>query len=232
MRERNKIKIILLTIFLILAVIVIIGMAFLMYKVYNENRVANNHILELEATVNDLKEEMNNNSNTINLNNTETNESDVLSEIEAERILEEKFKIAEEMWLDPLKYFDKSSNLTNVKGGQFSEIINFEETVKKYGTDNFLKEVKNNLPNLFFEDNNRIYAYEGVGGFVKYDGLDKFESIEINDTTIKAILKTKQKTLDGSSVIPIPAGDKSSIFVLVKSGDNWLIDQFNSRDLD
>ena len=140
MEEKKKIKISLSTFFLILAVIVIVVMMFFMYKIYNEKQTANNHITELETTVNNLKEKINNNSNIISSNNTESNEPKVLSEIEAEKILEEKFKIAEEIWLDPLKYFEKSPNLTKVKGGKYNEITNFEETVKRYGTDNFLKE--------------------------------------------------------------------------------------------
>ena len=153
-----------------------------------------------------------------------------LNEEEALEILNEKFKIAENLWLNPLKYFKKSSNKTSVNNGKYCEIIDFEKTIKKYGTDRFVQEFNSNMPDLFFKENNKVYTFEGTGGERKYAGLDTFENIEITSSSITATLKTKQSTYKGKEWVP--TSGKSSEFKLIKEGNEWLIDKFNSSDLD
>ena len=73
MREKNEIKISFSTFFLILAIIVIIVMAYFIYKFYNEKTLEakkvsdlNSQINSLESTVNNLQGKINSISNTIN----------------------------------------------------------------------------------------------------------------------------------------------------------------------
>ena len=65
-----------------------------------------------------------------------------------------------------------------------------------------------------------------------YDGLDGFENIKITENTITATLKTKQTAYDDQKDDWVKKSDKKSEFKLVKQGDKWLVDEFNSTDLD
>ena len=73
MEEKKEIKISLSTFFLVLAIIVIIIMGYLIYKLYNEKAVETdkiynlkNEIISLQNTVSQLNEAKGNISNTIN----------------------------------------------------------------------------------------------------------------------------------------------------------------------
>ena len=66
---------------------------------------------------------------------------------------------------------------------------------------------------------------------IAYDGLDGFENIKITENTITATLKTKQ-TGPNENDEWVKQNDKTSEFKLVKQGEQWLVDEFNSSDLD
>ena len=73
--KKRGIKISLSTFFLILTIIVIVVMAFFMYKIYNDKEIANSKVVELrsqtnnlQATINSLQNKIESISNTINSN--------------------------------------------------------------------------------------------------------------------------------------------------------------------
>ena len=148
------------------------------------------------------------------------NISTTLSKSEALLVLKEKFKIAEKLWLN-------SSDFFNLKIDE--QITDLDKTILEYGTENFLKEVKRNLPLGIVIHNNKYYitTYVGNRNYIEFDG---FENINITSTSITATLKTKQTSFDGNKWISVE--DKKSEFKLVKKDDEWLIDKFNSTDLD
>lgn len=233
MEDKKVIKISLSTFFLFLAIIVIVVMGIFMYKLYNEKSIETEKSSELQTQVNILNGTINNlqgkidsisnalNSNTTNINNTSTenNTNTSLSENEALTILKEKFKIAEKIWLDAQDFFQLNND---------EEIKNFDKTILSYGTENLLKEIKNNLPWGIRMENNKYYITQ-CGGAREYNGFDGFENIKITDSSITATLKTKQTTYNGSDWVS--TADKTSEFKLVKKDNNWLIDEFNSSDL-
>ena len=55
MEKNKKIKISLSTFFLIIALILIILMAYFIYKIYNDKEMANNKVKDLNTQVSDLK---------------------------------------------------------------------------------------------------------------------------------------------------------------------------------
>lgn len=240
MEEKQPIKVNLSTILLIIALIVIAVMGYFIYKFYNDKELAtdkveelNGQVSNLENTIDNLQAKLDNVSNIINSNlndtsnNTTTtsndsNSTNTLSEKEALSILEKEFKIAEKIWLDSASIF--TANAEN-------EIIDFEKTLLKYGTQNLVNETKKNLPWGISFDNNKYYLFE-CGGARGYIGLDNFENIKITTDSITAIIKTKQSTYSDTQNDWIPTADKSSEFKLVKTGNTWLIDKFNSSDLD
>lgn len=80
MEEKKTIKMSLSTFFLILAIIVIIVMAYFVYKFYNEKNIEtekvsdlNNQVSSLETTVTDLQCKIDNIINTLNSDNTQQN---------------------------------------------------------------------------------------------------------------------------------------------------------------
>ena len=134
--------------------------------------------------------------------------------------LKEKFENVEKIYLEPNKIFNTKSN---------NEISNFEETLQKYGTENFVTEVKSNLPMVIEMKNNKYYITNG-GGSREYNGLDGFENVKVSDNSITATLKTKQTGPDASGNW-IDKEDKKSEIKLVKNGNTWLIDEINTTDL-
>lgn len=226
MEEKKSIKINLSTLFLILVIIVIAIMGYFIYKFYNDKKIANNKLEELQNEVSGLESTVNSLQGTIGSNNNiDSDENDAeksfLSEKEALKVLEEKFNIVENMWLDAENFFTKTSN---------DEVKDFEKTILKEGTENLLKEAKNNLPWGIRLENNKYYIVQH-GGDRGYAGLDGFENIIVTDSTITATLKTKQSIYDESIDDWISTADKKSEFKLIKEGNNWLIDIFNSSDL-
>ena len=237
MEEKNVSKISLSTFLLIIAIIAIIVMSVFIYKLNNDKTTEIQKSTELQSqvnsltgTVNDLQGKITSISETINSNSSnESNMSNnsskdinttttTLSETEALDILKSKFDIIEKIYFSPDKFF-------NVTAGE--EIKDFDKTILKYGTENLLKEVKNNLPMCIRLENGKYYFHEG-GGAREYVGFDKFENIRITNSTITATLKTKQSTFNGNDWVS--ASDKSSEFILVKNSNDWLIDKMNSSD--
>ena len=226
MKEKNSQKISLSTILLIIAIIVIIVMGLFIYKLNKDksNEIQKSTELQtqvnsLSDTVSDLNENLSNISGTINSN---TNSETTLSEGEALTILKSEFDIIEKIYSSPNTFFNVSSG---------DEIKDFEKTILKYGTDNLLKEIKNNLPMCILLKDGNYYFYEG-GGAREYNGLDKFENINITNSTISSTLKTKQMGPNPNN--PNDAGawiekdSKSCEFVLVKKDNQWLIDKINT----
>lgn len=161
-------------------------------------------------------------TNTVNeISNTTVSTTSTLSENEARNILKNCFNNMEKLYSLPNEFF-------GVEFGK--EIKDFDKTILKYGTENLLKEVKNHLPGCIIFENGKYNLMNG-GGAREYNGLDKFENIKITDNKITATLKTKQNGPDANGQW-VAKESKSSEFVLVKSGDTWLVDTFNSKDLD
>jgi hypothetical protein len=163
----------------------------------------------------------NNNTNKANENPVATNfpsQVKTLSVDEALPILQSKFEMIEKIYFSPNLFF-----IVN----QGEEIKDFDEIILRYGTENFLEEIHNNMPTCINIDNGKYYYVPG-GGAVEYAGFDGFENVKVTDSTITATLKTKQTTFNGTEWVS--TDDKSSEFTLVKSGDKWLIDVFNSSD--
>ncbi len=219
MEEKKSIKISISTFFLLLAIVVIIVMGVYICKLDNEKKAEIQKSLELQAQVSSLNMTSNNLQSKLNIiSKTLNSTSNVLSESEALAILKSKFDIVEKIYFSPNVFFNVNTT---------EEINNFENDILKYGTDNLLNEIKNNLPMCIRLNNGKYYYYEG-GGSREYVGFDSFENIKITDSKITATLKTKQSRFNGTDWVS--AENKSSEFTLVKMNNEWLIDKFNSKD--
>lgn len=235
--EKKEIKISLSTFFLIFAIIIIIAMACFIYKLYKEKEQVNIKANELDTRVETLENTIDNiKTKTENENITENtstaisknnNEEKILTEDEATKILKEKFANVENIWLNPTKIFNVKAQDSEGR----SEIIDYKKTILKYGTENLFNEIEKNRPSGIMNENNVYYSI-GAGGARAYDGLDGFENIKITESTITATLKTKQTTYDENKDKWVKTTDKKSEFKLIKQGNEWFVDEFNSSDLD
>lgn len=228
MEEKKKIS--LSTFFLILAIIVILAMGYFIYneKINTTEKIAdlNNQINNLESTVNSLQETNNNISGegiAKDLDEPSTSKQDILSESNAQNLLAEKFETLARFYRNTDSNFEKSSEKYNgfYKVTNYDEVLNKE--FSKKGKDTF----KSNLPALIFFENGNAYFYEGVGGFSSYDCVENIENIIIKADKISAIVKTKHTGITGDF-----EGYRESQFVLVKSGAEWLIEEFDVKTLD
>lgn len=223
--KKSKVNIVLI-ILLIFAIIFICGMAGYIYKLSNDKKIAtteseklNTEIENLKNKNDELQEKIDNVSDVVNSNKTQENDSSKLNDEEAMNMLKKNFENLEKIYLEPDKFFEVKSD---------SEISNFTETLLKYGTEKFVKEIKNNLPWVVEMRNNKYYITNG-GGAREYNGLDGFEDIKVSESAITATVKTKQTGPDSSGNW-IDKEDKKSQIKLVKEGENWLIDEFNISD--
>ena len=184
--EKKEIKIGLSTFFLIFAIIVIIIMACFIYKLYSEKEQASIKANELDTRVETLENTIENmknseekkNSTTGNTNkstiSTDNNENKTLTQNEATKILKQKFADVENIWLNPEEIFSAKEQDNEGR----SEIIDYKNTILKYGTENLFNEVEKNRPwGIIYENN--VYYFVGTGGARSYDGLDGFENIKI-----------------------------------------------------
>ena len=223
--KKSKVNIVLI-ILLIFAIIFICGMAGYIYILSNDKKIAtteseklNTEIEILKNKNDELQEKIDNVSDAVNSNKTQENGSSKLNDEEAMNMLKKNFENLEKIYLEPDKFFEVKSD---------SEISNFTETLLKYGTEKFVKEIKNNLPWCVEMRNNKYYITNG-GGAREYNGLDGFEDIKVSESAITATVKTKQTGPDSSGNW-VDKEDKKSQIKLVKEGENWLIAEFNIFD--
>lgn len=215
-----------LAILLIFAIIVICVMGGYIYKLYSEKQVneietdkLKTEITNLNNKNNELQEKIDNVSNAINSNTTKEDSFSKLNDDEATEILKNRFENVEKLYLEPDNFFEVKTN---------GEIVNFDESILKYGTENFAKEVKKNLPMIVEIKDNKYYITNG-GGAREYNGLDGFEDVKVSEALITATVKTKQTGPDSSGNW-VNKADKKSQIKLVKEGENWLIDELNTSD--
>ena len=242
--ENKEVKMSLSTFFLIIAIIVIIIMGYFMYRLSNEKNEISIKANDLYAKVETLENKIDNiedakQTENVKLENVQTENttgstasekdetSNKLSQNEALKLLKEKFGYIETMWLSPAKIFDTK---TIDSEGRY-EIIDYQKTILKYGTENLFNEYEKNRPGVVIYENGIYYIVDG-GGDRPYDGLDGFENIKVTENAITATLKTKQNEYNEEKHEWFKGNDKTSEFKLVKQGEQWLVDEFNSSDLD
>lgn len=65
------------------------------------------------------------------------------------------------------------------------------------------------------------YIAQGGGGFSSFTGVEEFKDIKITEDKISSIVKTKHNDINDNFY-----GYEEDPFVLVKKGNNWLIDKY------
>lgn len=208
MEEKKVTKISLSTFLLILSIIVIIVMAYFIYKLNNDKQLANNKVAELnkqvgglESTVNNLQgtisdisntitksnsstETQNNDSAEINSNNTQTNAS------VTNTFSNDEIKNAIQNYLDLVGAREGSPEGLLVKLGLTSFGTNTEKADNNYIKTNikysdYKAKMLNYMTEQWFE-NNFTKSFKNVNGYLYYfDGGATGLEYEVKSITIK-----------------------------------------------
>lgn len=194
MEEKKSIKLSLSTVFLILALIVIVAMA---YYIYVEKTNADKEVSTLEAnavemqnTINDLQEKINTISNTINSNtNAEINNTSSTEDVE---FSDNEIKEALQNYLD-LRGMKEGSNLgflvklelCNYGDYDSGNITNdyYVKTNIKYS--DYKEKMLNYVTEEWFETSFKNGLKEQDGLLYYYDGGASGMQFEVKDITIK-----------------------------------------------
>ena len=224
MEEKKSLKISLSTFLLLIAILVIIVMAYFMYKLNNEKNAEiqkvtklNNQVSSLESTTKNLQGKIDNVSNIVNndANIKEKKNTDTITNEDAEKIIKEEFKKIDELYFNPEKYLKVSKTADEDSKYLINDYL---QDISKYLTGNAKVNFK---PYCVIEENGKYYLCEG-GGFVSYNGLKKIEAINITDSKINAKVITKHEDPDKKSL-----EDISSDIELIKDGENWLVSELD-----
>lgn len=217
-------KICLIIILLILA----IGVYYLFNFYINKKNKENELNIEKDSfTENELNTEKDRSiENELNIS------KEILTENEAKELMQEKWDLACELYNLSDKYFDwgeEKSELETKKGEdgytfECYKITNYHEVLEKYFTSNMYSYFENNAICLKIIDD-IPYIVEGGGGFSSYDGIEEILNIQITSEKITGIIKTRLSDVNGDFL-----EYKENPFTLVKSGDNWLIDEWRYVD--
>lgn len=170
------------------------------------------------------KEEVNSNfstnvKNTVKAENVVENEEEKMDYEEAEKLLNECYKKASDCY--KFLEYDVSDEEKKIEyKGQYVyvyEIYNFQNVLEKCFTKNKINSMIKNFPLLIVQDNKYYFELGSIAEY--YDNL-RFKDIKIENDKITAI-----------AVVDIYAEeiiekDVESEFVIIKSGDKWLVDEY------
>lgn len=175
-----------------------------------------------------VQKEQNEQTNTVN-NNIEdsvNNELEVveeevkiekLTQIEAKKVVKEKFDLAIRCYLFDLFDYD-SSEYVNVPDVGTGFIIKNFDSVTKYFTENGKNDLINNL-GLLFEYQGEYYLE--LGGIPEYFSDYELIDVDVEETRISATYKVDVSV--GEEVI---IDNKEIPFEIVLENGEWLIDKF------
>lgn len=182
---------------------------------------------EIKLTIPEQKESYLEINKIADLNSHPNNIITTFGESEAKALLNEKYNLAINLYAVSPDYFEISNEPFERGLNDYIYLIkNYDNIVDSNFSDNMKSDFENNAACLIvFQD--KHWIEEGDKGFSTYDGIEEFKNIEITDNKITSIVKTKH--IDGEGIFQ---GYNESIFTIIKNGDNWLIDNFNSSDLD
>lgn len=178
MEEKKSIKISLSTFFLILAIIVIVIMGVFIFKFYNDKKVSDSEVKELESTINNLEGKINSLEETINDNGKNNDEitSKTFSNNEIKKALQDYLELKG-------IYAGSPGELLNKLGFEDLEIdddIIIEDFYKKTNIRyedyknkmlNYMTEecLENNFTEFLGEANGDLYCFNGGASRISFE---------------------------------------------------------------
>lgn len=218
MEDKNRIAISLPVFLLIIAIIVILIIA-ICYGIFSSKKNENNNEItnsqENTNTTSDI-----NDSNINNSNNLNTSKASTMSEEEAKKILLEKYELAINLYGLSEDYFNWANEPTFINDEYSLELTNYDEVLNNNFSSNMFNDFEKNAICLEII-NGTAYIAQGGGGFSSFAGVEEFKDIKITEDKISSIVKTKHNDINDNFY-----GYEEDPFVLVKKGNNWLIDKY------
>lgn len=213
MDNQNRIAISLPVFLLIIAIIVIIIIE-ICYGIFSSNKNENNN------EITNSQENTNTTSDINNSNNLNTSKASTMSEEEAKKILLEKCELAINLYELSKDYFNWANEPTVINDEYYLELTNYDEVLNNNFSSTMFNDFEKNATCLKIIDGT-AYIAQGGGGFSSFAGVEEFKDIKITEDKISSIVKTKHNDINDNFY-----GYEEDPFVLVKKGNNWLIDKY------
>ena len=171
-------------------------------------------------------EQVNNKLSTNEQNSLKKEEIEKIDYNEAEKLLNECYKNASNCYRFSGYNISEKEEIIRYRGYDNTEsdiyvyeIYDFQEVIKKYFSEDNINNVEKNIPLLIVQNNKYYFQLGGIAE--EYDNL-RFKDIQIENDKIIA-----------TAIIDIFAGeekiknDVESKFIIIKSGDKWLVDKYS-----
>ena len=215
-------------IILLVGILVIALVCCIVYIYIMNNAIIENSSVESKQEIVEKNMEIEENvlaNNDIVESKTIANKENILSKKEAEKILTEKFKKAAKLF--STGYQSKEFKTKEVDEGNSVEITNFEETLKKYFTNDVIENYKKNAFSIYVKKE-KVY-FDLMIGSPDYYNLKSvtFKDIKITENEISA-------TANSTYVAAWDSSDTkkySDTFKLVKKNGKWLVSTYKSHDV-
>lgn len=213
MDNQNRIAISLPVFLLIIAIIVIIIIE-ICYGIFSSKKNENNN------EITNSQENTNTTSDINNSNNLNTSKASTMSEEEAKKILLEKYELAINLYELSKDYFNWANEPTVINDEYYLELTNYDEVLNNNFSSTMFNDFEKNAICLEII-NGTAYIAQGGGGFSSFAGVEEFNDIKITEDEISSIVKTKHNDINDNFY-----GYEDNPFILVKKGNNWLIDKY------
>lgn len=213
MDNQNRIAISLPVFLLIIAIIVIIIIE-ICYGIFSSKKNENNN------EITNSQENTNTTSDINNSNNLNTSKASTMSEEEAKKILLEKYELAINLYELSKDYFNWANEPTVINDEYYLELTNYDEVLNNNFSSTMFNDFEKNATCLKIIDGT-AYIAQGGGGFSSFAGVEEFKDIKITEDKISSIVKTKHNDINDNFY-----GYEENPFILVKKGNNWLIDKY------
>ena len=208
MEENNKVSVKINKIWIFIGILVVITIVANVYVMTNNKT----------QTSEDKNFETEGQTNAVRTREENTQNIDSLSEVDAEKILKDKYAKIEKVMFSADTYFELAKEDEN----GMRRILNFDEALSEDFTENMINNFKANLPMGVREENDSYY-YVDWGGDFPYGGLDKFENLETSSNKITADAIIKMVDYE-DNLLP----SKKCKIVVIKNDGKWSVDSFGS----
>ena len=238
MKEKNEAKTNVSTILLVVAIIVIIAMGYLVYKLYNEKTIETDKVSKLNSKISELENVQKNtdySSDKINDANENAEKFSINTDNTNEYRSNFSKSVVKELGEDNMIYVDLSGYDDNNGTGYVSinnkhEAYIYLSTVKEYSLANNLKKISDNVVNAWYCEEGQAAGNSFII-FLKENGTVTYVRFRTNNSTNwKTTFESEEKELKGitdiSDIVKIEGGDENGIggmgVLLIKSDGTCL----------
>ena len=223
MKEKNNAKTNISTIFLVVAIIVIIAMGYFIYKLYNEKTKETENASKLNSRISELEKGQENTENSSDETNNANEGADVsTNEVDNTNKYINNFSqsVTKELGKDNEIYvnlsgIDDESGTGYVTVNNKNEAHIYLSTFKEYSSSTNLKKIADNVVNAWYCEEGQAPGNSFII-FLKANGTVTYVRFRTDaSTNWKTVFESEEKELKGitdiSNVVKINGGDENGI---------------------